>query len=92
MNHIADDCYSKHGFPPWIKQRSVANAFEKDEENEAEKGKSTHEEALKEQIIKGLGTKQLQQLEDMIQSSKNKEKAINNTIKECPKTSKNSGK
>ena len=42
MNHTADECYYKHGFPPWIKQRSAANAFEKDEENEAEKGKSTH--------------------------------------------------
>jgi len=92
MNNTADECYSKHGFPPRIKQRSVANAFEKDEENEAEKGKSTHEEALNEQIIKGLGTKQLQQLVDMIQSSKNKEKVINNTIGECPKISKNSGK
>ena len=82
MNHTADECYSKHGFPPWIKQRSVANAFEKDEENEAEKGKSTQEETLNEQIVKSFGTEQLQQLVDMIQNSRNKEKAINNTIGE----------
>jgi len=76
MNHKIDKCYSKHGFPPWIKQRSVANAFEKDEENEAEKGKSTHEGTLNEHIIKGFGTEKLERLVDMIQNSKNKEKTI----------------
>jgi len=25
MNHNADECYSKHGFPPWMKQRHKTN-------------------------------------------------------------------
>jgi len=25
MNHTADECYSKHGFPPWMKQKYKNN-------------------------------------------------------------------
>ena len=43
INHMDDECYSKHGFPPWMKQKAsyATNAFEKDEKNEAEKEKFT---------------------------------------------------
>jgi len=25
MNHIVEECYSKHGYPPWYKQRTKQN-------------------------------------------------------------------
>ena len=52
MNHIADECYSKHGFPPWMKQRTnyTANVVERNEdcngENEEFSQAKTHNEKI----------------------------------------------
>ncbi|XP_068498682.1 uncharacterized protein [Phaseolus vulgaris] len=82
MNHTADECYSKHGFPPWMKQKMnyTANALEKEGDLVSETEKQAHNETLNEQIFKAFGPEQLQQLINMIQDSKNKDKVINNTI------------
>jgi len=44
MNLTADECYSKHGYPPWIKQRiahAATNAVENLEEHMVKKKFST---------------------------------------------------
>jgi len=94
MNHTTGECYSKHGFPPWMKQKRdyTANSFEKEEENETDKNKVMHDETLSEQIIRTFGSDQLQQFIDIMQVSKNKEKIINNTMTNGSRTSRNVGK
>jgi len=84
MNHTADECYSKHGFPPWIKQRMshVANAMD----SETEKEKNAHNDTYNDQVLKNLDSEQLQQLVDMIQGCKGKQKVVNNSIGDFSKT------
>jgi len=33
MNHTIDGCYSKHGYPPWMKQRFRNNVNQMDIQN-----------------------------------------------------------
>ena len=62
------------------KMNYTANALEKEGDLVSETEKQAHNETLNEQIFKAFGPEQLQQLINMIQDSKNKDKVINNTI------------
>jgi len=35
MNHTIDECYSKHGYPPWIKQRQDLANQDKEGNNQS---------------------------------------------------------
>jgi len=82
MNHIADECYSKHGFPPWMKQKTnyTANAIERNEDCDGENEEPSQGKTHNVKIFEALGPEQLQQLVDMIQNSKVKERVVNNTM------------
>jgi len=58
----------------------TANTLEKEEDLVTKIAKPTHNETLNEKIFKTFGPEQLQQLINMIQDSKKKNKVINNTI------------
>jgi len=94
VNDTTDECYSKHGFPPWMKQKMnyTANALEKEGDLVSETEKQAHNETLNEQIFKAFGPEQLQKLINMIQDSKNKDKVINNTIRDLFAIKSNIGK
>jgi len=48
INHTVDECYLKHGFPPWMKQKMnyTTNALEKEGDLVTEMEKSAHNETL----------------------------------------------
>jgi len=56
MNHIINECYLKHGFPPWMKQRNnyATNVIEKEEGYKTENEKSSQSKTLKEQMLRVL--------------------------------------
>ena len=93
MNHTADECYLKHGYPPWIKQRTsyAANAMKSEVISETEAEKNAHSDAHNDQILKNLDAEQLQQLVDMIQGCKGKQRVVNNSVGNSLKSN-NTGK
>ena len=70
MNHTADECYSKHEYPPWMKHRVNYNVdtTEEDRDHENERGKHIFNDAVNEKIFKAIDPEQLQHLLDMIQN------------------------
>ncbi|XP_068498583.1 uncharacterized protein [Phaseolus vulgaris] len=79
MNHTVDECYSKHGYPPWMKQQRnnyAANAVERVEEI-VEK-KSPQDKYTNDQIVNSLSTEQLRKIVDILQFSNDKEKSNGN--------------
>jgi len=74
------------------KREYTANTFEKEKEDETKKNKVVHDETLSEQIIRTFGSNKLQQLIDIMQVSKNREKLINTTVTDGSRTSSNVGK
>ena len=84
MNHTADECYSKHGLPPWMKQRTnyTANAIERNEDCNGENEEFSQAKIHNEKIFEVLNPEQLQQLINMIQNSKGKEQTVINAMGE----------
>jgi len=58
MNHIVDECYWKHRFPSWMKQKRNhnANVIENVEEQVATKDKSSQDQFINNQIMSALFT------------------------------------
>ena len=94
MNHTADEYYSKHGYPPWMKHKVNYNAgtTEEDRDHENERGKHIFNDAVNEKNFKAINPEQLQHLLDMIQNSKGTEKVVNNTIGDFPTVDNNTGR
>jgi len=69
-----------------------ASTTEEDRDYESERGKYVSNDTVNEQSFKAINSEQLQHLLDMIQNSKGKEKAINNTKEDSSATDKNTGK
>jgi len=75
MNHIAEECYSKHGYPPWIKQkyRGNVNQFE----TQQEILRSIEEPTNTRQVDQSLTNEQVQQLLRMLHNSKETNARVN---------------
>jgi len=54
MNHSEDECYSKHGFPPWMKQRYKGNINQMEVQQEPSR-------SLKDEQINNADNKQVSQ-------------------------------
>jgi len=72
MNHTIDECYSKHGYPPWYKQRTEynINLTEKGSQDKKEqhvcnlnvKEDPNDKHNVKDDTIKGLTVDRMQKL------------------------------
>jgi len=77
MNDTADECYSKHGHPPWIKQRiSHATNVVENLEDQINERSSPQDKSLNNQIVNALSTEQLQKIVDILQMNNDKGKPI----------------
>jgi len=78
MNHSADECYSKHGFPPWMKQRYKSNINQIETQQEASRNM---EEQNSQKADQFLTSEQVQQLLKMLHNFEQSNRRVN-TISE----------
>jgi len=78
MNHIAEECYSKHGFPPWIKPLYKGNVNQI--EMQSSSSRSSEEERtsdMNKQTNQSLTYDQVQQLLKILHNSEGRDGRIN---------------
>jgi len=78
MNHSVDECYSKHSFPPWMKQRYKSNINQIETQQEASRNMEEHNSQQADQFLR---SEQVQQLLKMLHNYEQSNRRVN-TISE----------
>jgi len=72
MNHVTDECYSKHGFPRWMKQKCRSNASVNQIENQSSLSNLKEDRPINEEKqvvpVQSLTSHQVQQLLKILQN------------------------
>jgi len=72
MNHVTDECYSKNGFPPWMKQKYRSNASVNQIENQSSSSNLKEDRPINEEKqvvpVQSLTSHQVQQLLKILQN------------------------
>jgi len=98
MNHTVEECYSKHGYPPWFKQKNEYSNTLQENKNQDKREQevcnlNTREEHvdkqnMKDDVLKGLTSEQMQKLLKLINDSDESGHSVNQIHKHTNPTDK----
>jgi len=99
MNHTVEECYSKHGYPPWYKQRNDGNKNSLDKGNQEKRDQqvcnlnikedSADKQSVKDENVKGFTAEQMQKLLRLLNDSEDTRHNVNQMRKDTNDTNRN---